>query len=428
MSSRILFICLSLLLSGCSDSKEKLQGKREPIVLLQDDLSISNDLKSRLITLSEPINNKNWSQAGFDHTNIPPHTQLAQNLKLLWSTSIGRGSHSRNKLLVNFVSSGDLIFTMDTRGNVSARNLKDGREVWSFSSSPLGREDDTLGGGLCCSDETVFITTSFSQAIALDARTGKKRWQIDLPNPCRSNPCISGKKLYTLTLANEVICLSTHDGQELWTYTGLPETSSILGGGKVVKKGDIVVSALSSGEIVALNDFNGSPLWVDALTSSVTFESEAGISDIRARPFISKDNAIFISNGGRMLAQSVSSGEKVWQKQIGGLRSPCVSDDFMFMVSNHSELVAIHIPTGGIKWVQNLPVDRDGKKVNWAGPILANKNLVLTSSNGRVSFFSPQNGHLIHTINIDRSILLSPIVVQRTLLVLSDDGRLHAWK
>jgi hypothetical protein len=64
----------------------------------------------------------------------------------------------------------------------------------------------------------------------------------------------------------------------------------------------------------------------------------------------------------------------------------------------------------------------------WRGPILAGNRLVLTSSTGHIAFVSPIDGRVLSYTDTGSPISLAPVVANNTLYILSDSGRLSAWR
>ena len=59
---------------------------------------------------------------------------------------------------------------------------------------------------------------------------------------------------------------------------------------------------------------------------------------------------------------------------------------------------------------------------------LGGDRLILASSDGRLVYLSPANGHLLTMVDVNAPVYLSPVVANNTLYVLDDKGRLTAWR
>ena len=97
---------------------------------------------------------------------------------------------------------------------------------------------------------------------------------------------------------------------------------------------DIVVPALSSGDILALRIENGALAWSDNLARSTRLGGLIGLSDIRALPILDQNMVIAISYGGKMAAIDKRTGNRLWQKNISGVETPWVAGDIVYVPSN----------------------------------------------------------------------------------------------
>ena len=158
-----------------------------------------------------------------------------------------------------------------------------------------------------------------------------------------------------------------------------------------------------------------------------------------------------IGQGGRMVAVELITGQRAWEVNIGGLSTPAVAGDWVFVVTDRAQLLAVARSSGRIRWISQLQgfrrppeqhapstadiaAGRTGRvrpgqdPLFWRGPILAGNRLILVSSRGQIVFASPADGTVQQTIEHGTSISLPPIVSNGTLIVLDDEGRLTAWR
>ncbi|HSV29002.1 MAG TPA: PQQ-binding-like beta-propeller repeat protein, partial [Candidatus Omnitrophota bacterium] len=118
--------------------------------------------------------------------------------------------------------------------------------------------------------------------------------------------------------------------------------------------------------------------------------------------------------------------------EIGGIQSPWVAGDYLFLVSNNNEAVALDAKTGRAIWVTQLQVwedeeDREGRIV-WAGPVLASDRLVLGSSDGKLASLSPYSGEVLGVLDVSDGVTIPPTVAGRTIYFLTNDADLVAFR
>jgi outer membrane protein assembly factor BamB len=418
-----------LLLTACDSMKDKtpLPGKRQDVftvpVRLQADPTTSAHLR-----LTDPIVNQEWSQAGFNASHKIPHLKLGDALQPAWTATIGQGSNEDQRLLSNLVVHGGRVYTMDAAAQLSCLDSKTGHVLWTRDTAGPDMKWESMGGGLAFEDNRLFATTSSGEVSAYDT-AGNELWRQKVFAPVRSAPAVKDGRLFVVTVNNEVHVLDTKSGTSLWTHAGIPEVAGLLGGGSPAVKDNIVVVAYSSGEVYALGVDKGEVLWTDSLISSLRVDSISAIPHIRARPIIDDDKVYAVSHGGRTVALDLKTGARLWQQDIGGMRTPMLMGDYLFLVSNHDDLICLSRHTGKIAWTVALPKSSEAKtRIMWAGPILAGGNLIFCGSNGEVLFISPQTGEKVKSLQVDAQLFLSPAVAENMLFVLTDKGDLISWR
>jgi outer membrane protein assembly factor BamB len=193
-----------------------------------------------------------------------------------------------------------------------------------------------------------------------------------------------------------------------------------------------LVAGFASGELTAYRYENGQVVWQDALARTGISTTVGQLSDIDADPVIDNGRVFAIGQGGRMVAVELITGQRAWEVNIGGLSTPWVAGDWIFVVTDRAQLLAVARSSGRIRWISQLPRYRDAEDrtgpIYWRGPILAGNRLILTGSNGDIILASPVDGTIQTTWRHGRAMSLPPIVSNNTLLVLDNEGRLTAWR
>lgn len=429
--NKILFSTLlgATFLSGCSlfDSKTPLSGKRETLFSTDRTLKAEGSRHIADVDTSSVIKNKDWTVAGGSLNHSLPILAAPATPKELWKTNIGTGNSSEKRLISNLIIHGEMVFGMDASGTVTALNKQTGSHIWSTNTSPDDRSDDALGGGLAYAENQIIVTTSFGDVLAFEAKSGKQLWKQALLAPIRIAPTVSDGRVFVVTINNELHALNHKTGEVLWSHSGLPEATGLLGGGVPAIENKIIVVPYSSGELYALRVENGYPVWTDTLSSSISADSLSSISHIRARPIIYQGVLYAVSHGGRMAAIDVNSGIRLWQKDISSVRTPALIGQFIYLLSINNELVCLDRQNGEIIWAIALPMTKDSQKINWAGPVATSQGLLVTGSNGEMAFYAFKDGKKRHGLETGQSFSLSPVVVDNKIYTLNDSADITTW-
>ena len=102
-----------------------------------------------------------------------------------------------------------------------------------------------------------------------------------------------------------------------------------------------------------------------------------------------------------------------------------------FIASDDGRLVAVDRDTGGVAWARSLPKYADASRldrVEWYGPVLAANRLVLASSTGLLITVSPSTGKLLGRVQNRGGFVAPPVIVENTMLLVTENGDLIAYK
>ena len=158
----------------------------------------------------------------------------------------------------------------------------------------------------------------------------------------------------------------------------------------------------------------------------------ASLADIRGMPVVDGDRVFVISHSGRMVALDLRSGARAWEQDFGGINMPWVAGDFVFVLTNNAEVVAVTRDSGRIRWVFGLarwedPENREDRIV-WAGPVMANGQLILVNSIGQGVILSSRAAAVLGEFELEEPSQIMPVIAANTLFILSDDGTLTAYR
>jgi outer membrane protein assembly factor BamB len=425
------------LLAGCgwfgSSEKPPLPGERVSALQLNRQLNVDPELAGTDIILPEPYVNKDWSQAGGNQTHAMYHLKAETGaLHEVWSVDIGASASDDNRLLAEPIIADGAVYTMDADSVVSAHDVGTGKEIWRADLTPDDEDDDLFGGGIAWVDGKLVVSTPFAKVFLLDAKSGEVKWEAPAPAPMRSAPAVSDGRIFVITIDNQLVVYALDDGRKLWSNVGVEEAAGLLGGTTPAVDGNIVVAAYTSGELLAFDVSDGRSLWSESLAGGARGNAVATLTDIRGRPVIDRDFVVAIGNGGVMAAIDKERGGRVWDNGLGGTQMPWVAGDWVYVMTNESEVVCLSRADGRIKWITALPPFEDMEtkedRIYWSGPVLVSDRLLVTGSSGLAIALSPYDGSILGKQTLPDSSHLPPVVANETVYILSDDARLIALK
>lgn len=456
-----LCVVLAFTLTGCgmfdfasdwfsSTKKSKLKGERISVMSLDESLKPDPTLKDVSVVLPAPYKNADWPQPGGYPANAMYHLEADGGLHEAWEQEAGKGSDDDSRLTAPPVVADGRVFVLDAAAHLHVFQAGNGEPLWDKDLEPelpgsgfdwtfglLGSSDQpdpskALGGGVAYDDGKIFVATGFGIVYALDAASGKILWKQALDVPIVDAPTANGGRVFICTQDNHFYALAERDGRKLWDHQGISESAGVLESTSPAVAGDYVVAPYSSGELFAIRVENGRPAWNDMLTRSGNVTALSELDDIAGRPVIDRDMVFAISHSGIMAAINLDTGDRVWTRDIGGIQTPWVAGDFVYVTTTEGLLLCLERKDGKVKWVHQLQrwQDMEAKEnpIVWSGPVLVSNRLILVSSDGYAISISPYTGQLLGRIEIPDGTYISPVVANGTVYILTNSAQLVALR
>jgi len=427
-------------LSGCSgdgwfgeDEAPPLPGNRISVLALDEGVKTDIDAKDLNIILPKPEGNTEWGQTGGLSHHAMSHLKVGAKLQPVWETSIGSSDPEENRLVTSPVVGGGSIFTMDALAHITAFDANSGVTQWRFDLTPDGEDEGSVrGGGLAYDDGRLFAATGVGELWAIEAKSGGFYWKQKLEAPLRAAPTVYGGRVFVVTTDNRVVAFAARDGKKLWEYLGANQATGLLGAASPAADDGVLMIAMRNGAVAALRAESGSLLWDDSLASSRKSAGQTAFADVKASPVMYKGRAYAIGNGGFMASIDIRTGTRMWTKAIGGVDLPWLAGNYMYVLSNTNELVALEARTGRVAWVTPLsswedPEDRTGRII-WTGPILASDRLLVAGSHGYALSISPYTGKITGYARMPDGVTIPPVVANGTVYFVTDEAELIAFR
>jgi outer membrane protein assembly factor BamB len=443
LSRRVAWVCVLVLavsVAGCSwfdwlgtsgKHKDPLPGKRIAVLQSTHDFEVDAKLADEPVKLPRPQRNTEWPQAGGYPDHVMFHLELPDTLHQAWRISIGEGSNSHSLLYAGPVVADGRVFTIDTDSNVGAFSLQDGKSLWSTDVTPEDESNAVVPGAVSVYGDRVYVASGYAQVLALDAKTGKIAWRTPLTAPVRAAPTVAGDRVFVTTVDNQLIALSAEDGKRLWEHSGISETAGLLGGASAAVDANTVIAAYSSGELFALRADSGRVAWTENLAAVRRADAVSALAEV-ARPVVDRGLVLAISHSGRFAAVELRSGGRIWDREVASSHMPWVAGDYVYVLTTTGDVLCMTRRDGRIRWAQTLPRYADPEKekepIIWSGPVLGGDRLIFVGSSGDAVALSPYTGKALGRIDLDAKTMIAPVIADGTLLILTDDGDLVAFR
>ena len=425
-------LCLGLgiILSSCMSDEVILEGER--INVTNANLVITDEFKaSGKPSIGRATRLSNWSQGSGTLSNNPGNLVInAENPKNpVWTVDIGVSSDGRLRggnnlrLAARPLVYQDRVLTYEHNARIISFNLETGARFWETSLKPKEEDGAGLGGGIAADRGRIFVATGYGELAALNLETGEVIWRQELTAPARSSPAAGNGMVFVVLQSNEVVAVNQSDGSELWIYAGVPENAGLLAESNPAITGDKVVVPFTSGEVMSIDVSTGEPDWVDTVSKPFKTLAVSGISDVAASPVVSNGDVIATSVAGQTISIDLETGERNWERNIGGAHTPIVSGNAVFIVDLDDRLIALNRENGKTFWVTQLTVDKgDSNRATWSGPLLGNGSLYAVSSEGLLAKINPADGEIETETVVAENSYIAPVTANGYLIVVNLSG------
>jgi len=246
------------------------------------------------------------------------------------------------------------IFLQNWLRQVVALSTADGSVLWRFSY-PESPADDHRQGALLPLGELVLLPAWGGTLYALDAATGKVRWQLDGYLPLRAAPVVDGEQIY-LSAGDGTFSAISLAGQELWTKK---LAAPVLSSAALTPDGPVVVAR--NGQVSAFTA-DGQLRWRRELAEPCYYSA----------PLYHQGMIYLATAAGMLWKLDAASGELVWQlSDLGAFYgSPMIAGQRLFIGNNHGQLFAINIDSAEILTTYQVGRDIQTTPTLFAGQLV----------------------------------------------------------
>ena len=435
-----LWTCVTLVtLTGFLAACERefiLEGDRFPLrAPFSEDAGEPPVSRAAPISLPATSLNTEWTHRLGAASSRVGHPSLGSDPQPQWSVSIGQGEGRRHRITAEPVSSGGLIYTLDSRARVTAVT-SGGETAWTRDLTPADTRsgDSASGGGLAIGGGRLYVTSAFGSVSALDLSSGEVIWTNRFDAPVTAAPTYAGDHLYVVASDSTGWALEAATGREDWQLSGAPSPSSMVGGAAPAMAGDLVLFPTPGGELIAAQRDTGQVMWRRAVAGTRIGMAYASVTDVTGDPVVQGD-VIYVGNqSGRVMALNRRDGRPIWTADEAAYGPVWPAGGSIFLLSDRNRVVRLDADSGEFIWGAELPLytqERERRRAGifpHYGPVLAGGRLIVGSGDGSMRSFDPTSGEVIREASLSAGAAVSPIVVNGAMYVVSQNGQLTAYR
>ena len=412
--------CVALMVAACGTNVVLEPGTQEDIS--DEDTGIKHDAEkkwsARLLS-DVPVQNSSWPQSGQNMAHVMTPFSVPHSLTLVKKIKVSAPYvHT-----IQPVTNTNYIFVVTKSGTVAAMTFQ-GEKKWetALPSKPHHDNAGQLLGGIACNEHYVYVTTPKRQVVCLNSDTGKVVWTFNTRTPARGGPCLHNDTVVITTVDSCVHCINASTGKRVWEYIHpYPENTSLLHFHPPALWNNRVVSGTTSGELVCLDENDGSMVWSSNVCALPKLRT---IVHVGASPVIRNNRVYSLSYNGQITCSDMETGESIWDSLVKSAYAPVMNASVLFVVAENKELHAIDAHSGQTYWHTALPKNLKDS----SPPLYAGRYIYVVGSGGVMMALDPcKKGEVAHTWTLGESCTCAPIVANNTMIVLSDQGTLFLF-
>ena len=437
MLTKIYFFLLIIFFSGCSTNKVD-EVNLDKFVSINEKTNLFNFVieKEKVNSrLSEVIELKNI----FNPESYQYHNSLVTfPFEKIWEIDTNQNIDDENPLLPKPIFISSNIYLLNNSGVLYKINGGTGQTIWK--KNIFQNLEDTVIGTPAVSGQltrngivTLYMHNGFDELVAVNGDNGEKNWTKKHDLPFRGGITVKNDVLFLNDFEGNLLAIS-NDGKTIWTsFLGSDHNSIYTSARPVFAKNKIVVPG-SSGSFFVLDFDDGEVLWTKNISSNKYLPKLYHAGDIIANPIYHNGNIYVVSQSGITAKFDLNTGEELWSAQVGGLETPALSGETIFVNGNMGLFVALDIETGNLRWKKQFPkyVNEDSffldKEIAiYKGPTIVNSKILLSKPDGNIAVFDANSGNEVSFINVEK-LAVSPMPVEKKLFLLTVNGKLIAYK
>ena len=330
----------------------------------------------------------------------------------------------------------DLIYLISHDGTIKA--YKDDKELWAnrffvddqneglFSLS----SKKFFSGGLYLSDKIIYASAGTSKLTAINSIDGRTLWNVDLINPIRSIPYISGNQIIVQSMDNKLYSVNKSDGSITWTNSVINEDLTTLNSYSVVEKNNMIIAKFNNNEIIAYDKTNGEEIWSNNLINKYEQNISNPIGFNNNNFFVSDNFLITTNNNGDILKIDINSGLTVWIKNFGATNRAYMAGKAFYFISDNDNLIGIDLVNAEPFMMKDLNFEfdkRSNQSIHFSNPIIANSHIFIATNKGKLMKINVNSGEIIKIYEIEKNVYLSPIFVNNHMYILSNNGTISKY-
>tara|TARA_R100001443_G_scaffold85495_1_gene92091 strand:+ start:48889 stop:50064 length:1176 start_codon:yes stop_codon:yes gene_type:complete len=359
---------------------------------------------------------------------VLPEVQNSIKPQKVWQDKVGKGvGHYESGLKPVIVD--DTVYAASRNGIVVAKNLSNGRTLWSFdlrtegSSSLLSRfSSDTarIAGGVAFNNNMLYLGTEDGEVFALNAQDGQLLWRVAVKGEVLTSPAVGEGLVVVATTAGNLVALDPATGEQRWIFEDEQPALTIRGLSEPVIESGGVLYGSGTGRVGVLIAERGYQAWEEVIASPQGSTDLSRLVDVDAKPIVVAGTVYTIAYNGELVALELRSGRQLWKRDYASFRNMAVAGTVLYLVDSTGGIYAVDRRNGSELWGQQ------GLQRHFlTGPTVYKDYLVVGDNKGNLHWLNRETGDFVARQSMDGSGFYNqPVANEDYILVTSRNGEL----
>jgi outer membrane protein assembly factor BamB len=341
-------------------------------------------------------------------------------VKELWSDKVGGGKKQvKLRLGLSPAVDNNLVFAGSDQGELVALNLDTGRQVWIKKYKRM----QVSAGPAAALGMVVFGTTK-GFVIALEGSSGKELWRTRVNSELLSAPAISEKVVVMRAVDGHLHGFDASNGKELWSVEQQVPRLSLRGTAIPVIAKEVAVSGFDNGKVMAVSLNTGDKVWDTALATPHGRTELDRLVDVDSAVSVVGDNVFASGFQGRTAMIALDSGQIWWAHDMSSYRGLATDGENLFVTQSDGVVVALRQRDGSEVWHNDKL-----KRRALSAPAVTSTAIVVADFQGYLHWLDRSTGELVARQRVAKfRVSSAPVAVHDTVVVLTDSGRLAAFR
>ncbi|MDX1460504.1 MAG: outer membrane protein assembly factor BamB [Xanthomonadales bacterium] len=334
----------------------------------------------------------------------------------MWSTNVGKGI-GRHRTQLRPLLAGGTIYVADHEGLLAALDAETGRKRWQVETG------FALSGGPGLSRDTLLMGSQDGEVIAFDAGSGQQRWTATVSSEVLARPVAQDGIVVVRCIDGRVFGLNLDTGAREWIYDHSVPLLTLRGNSTPLVRAGVVFLGYDGGEVVALRLSDGSLIWEQKVVSREGRSELERLADIDGQLVFVASDLLVSSYKNRLASLAADSGRLLWFKDVSSASGVTIDRTNLAVSDKDDNVWLLDRRNGSTLWrhdqLQNRQLTR---------PAFIGRFVVVGDFEGYLHWISTEDGSVAARNRVDDDAIISaPVVSGNRVYVLTRDGELAAF-